>query len=165
MIEVDQLAPDGNQLRDAFGCFPCGVAAVCAMVDDIPVGMAVSSFTPVSLAPPLVSICMQDTSTTWPRLRGATRLGLSVLGEEHGAVCRALARKGVDRFADVDWTAGRGSGVFVRGSSAWFDCSVHQEIPAGDHIMVLLRIHELRCEPDVAPLVFHSSRFRRLAAS
>jgi flavin reductase (DIM6/NTAB) family NADH-FMN oxidoreductase RutF len=169
MIEVDQLGPGGEQLREAFGCFPSGVAAVCAMVGAGPVGMAVSSFTPVSLAPPLVSVCVQHTSTTWPQLRAAARfgarLGLSVLAEGHDAVCRALARKGVDRFAEVDWTTGLRGSVFVHGSSAWFDCSIQEEILAGDHTMVLLRIHRLQCEHDVAPLVFHSSRFRRLATS
>lgn len=54
---VDHLDEVG--LRRVFGCFPCGVIAVCAMVDDQPVGMAASSFTSVSVDPPLVSICVQ----------------------------------------------------------------------------------------------------------
>jgi flavin reductase (DIM6/NTAB) family NADH-FMN oxidoreductase RutF len=165
MIDVERLTPDDSQLRHAFGCFPSGVVAMCAMVDGVPLGMAVSSFTSVSLVPPLVSVCMQDTSTTWPRLRTRVRLGLSVLAEEQDAVCRALARKGADRFADIDWTAESSGGVFVSGASAWFDCSPHQEIPAGDHAIILLRLHGLRSEPDVSPLVFHGSRFRRLAAT
>ncbi|MDT3442247.1 MULTISPECIES: flavin reductase family protein [unclassified Pseudofrankia] len=164
MIDLDQLTPDGEQLRHAFGCFPSGVAAVCAMADGVPLGMAVSSFTSVSLVPPLVSVCMQDTSTTWPRLRRCARLGLSVLAEDHDAVCRALARKDADRFVEIDWTAGLSGSVFVHGASAWFDCSLHQEVPAGDHAIALLRIHGLRSEPDISPLVFHGSRFRRLAA-
>lgn len=165
MIGVDRLTPDGDQLRHAFGCFPSGVVVLCALVDGVPVGMAVSSFTPVSLAPPLVSVCMRNASTTWPRLRGAARLGLSVLAEGQDAVCRALAGAGADRFAGVDWTVGPGGGVFVRGTTAWFDCSVHREIPAGDHAIVLLRLHGLHSAPDVSPLVFHGSRYRRLAAS
>jgi len=162
---VAQLAPDGDQLRHAFGCFPSGVVAVCALVDGMPVGMAMSSFTSVSLDPPLVSICIQDTSTTWPVLRRCARLGLSVLAEEHDAVCRALAKKGADRFADIDWTAGPDGGVFVHGASAWFDCSLDQEFLAGDHAIALLRLHGLCSEPDISPLVFHGSRFRRLATS
>jgi hypothetical protein len=31
-------------------------------------------------------------------------------------------------------------------------------------VIVLLAIHALRAEPDRAPLVFHGSRFRQLAA-
>jgi flavin reductase (DIM6/NTAB) family NADH-FMN oxidoreductase RutF len=165
VLEMERLNPDGSQLRRAFGCFPSGVVALCALVDGGPLGMAVSSFTSVSLAPPLASVCVQDTSTTWPKLRTSARLGLSVLAEDHDAVCRALSRKGTDRFADVDWMTRPDGGVFVRGASAWFDCSLHQEIPAGDHAIALLLLHGARTEPDVSPLVFHGSRFRRLAVT
>ena len=47
---------DPRRLRDAFGIFPSGVVAVAANVDGRPVGLAASSFTSVSLEPPLVSI-------------------------------------------------------------------------------------------------------------
>lgn len=96
----------GNQLRRAFGCFPSGVTAVCALVDGEPVGMAASSFTSVSVSPPLVSVCIQNISSTWPKLRRRPRLGLSVLAEGHDAACARLASKDGDRFADVGWEAG-----------------------------------------------------------
>lgn len=56
----------GDHLRRAFGCFPSGVTAICAEIDGEPVGVAASSFTSVSISPPLVSVCMQHTSTTRP---------------------------------------------------------------------------------------------------
>lgn len=69
MIDVDLNEDKATLLRRAFGCFPTGVAAVCAVAETGPVGMAVSSFTSVSLEPPLLSVCMQNSSTTWPTLR------------------------------------------------------------------------------------------------
>lgn len=40
-----------------------------------------------------------------------------------------------------------------------------REVQAGDdHTIVLLRLHGLRADPGAAPLVFHGSRFRTLAA-
>jgi flavin reductase (DIM6/NTAB) family NADH-FMN oxidoreductase RutF len=164
MIEVDPTAVDPVRLRQAYGCFPSGVTAVCALLDGLPVGLAASSFTSVSVHPPLVSVCIQATSTTWPRLRGQPRLGVSVLAESHDLACRTLSLKEGDRFAGVDWEASSGGAVFVRGSTAWLDCSVHSEVPAGDHAIVLLTIHGLRADPEAPPLVFHGSRFRRLAA-
>ncbi|MEV1172433.1 flavin reductase family protein [Nonomuraea sp. NPDC049784] len=51
-------------------------------------------------------------------------------------------------------------------AAAWFDCSIHEEAPAGDHSIVLLEIHALRTASDgVPPLVLHGSRFRRLEAT
>ena len=151
-------------LRQAFGCFPSGVTALCALDSGTPVGMAASTFTPVSLQPPLVSVCIQDTSSTWPRLRKQSRLGLSVLAEGQDLVCRSLATKNGDRFADVGWEAGEDGSVYVLGAALWLDCSIHAELPGGDHTIVLLEIHGLKAEPERAPLVFHGSRFRRLAA-
>ena len=154
---------DDATLRRVFGCFPSGVIAVCASVDGEPLGMAASSFTTVSVAPPLVSICVQNSSTTWPRLRRRERLGISVLAEHHGDACLSLSRKVGDRFAGVRWTELANGAVIVHEANAWLDCRLHSELPAGDHTIALLEICELSADPDTPPLVFHGSRFRRLA--
>jgi flavin reductase (DIM6/NTAB) family NADH-FMN oxidoreductase RutF len=153
---------DVTELRRVFGCFPSGVAAVCALTDDGPAGMAASSFTSVSMDPPLVSVCIQHTSTTWPVLRERQRLGVSVLAQDHEDVGKQLASKSGDRFVGVAWEATPDGGVLVGGSTAWLECSLHAEVPAGDHLIALLEIHSMTADPDTAPLVFHASTFRRL---
>jgi flavin reductase (DIM6/NTAB) family NADH-FMN oxidoreductase RutF len=162
MAKIEPVV-DSTQLRRAFGCFPSGVTAICALVDGLPVGMAASSFTSVSVSPPLVSVCMQHSSTTWPRLRDRPRLGLSILAEGQDGACRQLASKTGDRFAGTQWTASPNGSVYVHGSPAWLDCSVHSEVHAGDHTIILLEIHGLHADPHTAPLVFYGSAFRRLA--
>lgn len=154
--------PESVRLREVLGCFPSGVVALCSLVDGTPVGMAANSFTSVSLAPPLVSVCVQHISTTWPVLRQGAKLGLSVLAETQEEVCRKLARKGVDRFTDMDWAEGADDSVLVRDASAWLVTSVHSEIDAGDHVLVLLRVHLLDSDPGKAPLIFHRSGYRPL---
>lgn len=164
MVELEPITGDADQLRRVYGCFPSGVTAVCALDGDEPVGLAASSFTSVSVDPGMVSVCVQNSSATWPRLQGMRRLGVSVLAEDQNRTCRALSLKTGDRFAGVGWSASRDGAVLVHGAVAWLDCSIHAELPAGDHVIVLLYIHALRAEPDRAPLVFHGSRFRQLAA-
>ncbi len=155
------FAPD--QLRKAYGCFPSGVLALSGLAESgQPIGMAVSAFVPVSLDPPLVQICIQRTSTTWPQLRGLRRLGLSVLAQEHGQVARSLASKNADRFSDVQWEANENGAVFVHGSTLWLETSIETETTAGDHSICLLRIWSMDSHPDVTPLIFHGSRFRNL---
>lgn len=162
MITMDSVEERVTVLRQAFACFPTGVTAVCALSEEGPVGMAVSSFTSVSLDPPLLSVCVQNSSSTWPKLRHRDKLGLSVLAHDQAAAGRRLSLKDGDRFADLAWQVSDDGALFVLGATAWFDCSVHTEVPAGDHTMVLLEVHGLQTTPDVAPLVFHGSRFRRL---
>lgn len=162
-MQLQLCTADQAELRRTFGCFPSGVTAMCAMRDGDPVGMAVSSFAPVSLDPPLVSFCVQNSSTTWPKLRDLPRLGVSVLAEHHDEICKTLSHKTGDRFAGVSWAALPNGTVFIEGSSACWDCSVHSVMAAGDHTIVLLEIGALSADPDTPPLVFHGSRFRRLA--
>lgn len=150
-------------LREAFGAFPSGVTAIAARVRGRPVGMSASSFTSVSLEPPLASVCVARTSRTWPQLRRASRLGLSVLSDRQEAACRQLAAPSGDRFAGLAWHELVRGAVLLEGAAAHLECSVEREIDAGDHVLVLLRVHNLSANPTVAPLVFHGSRYRRLA--
>lgn len=160
---MNQVNTDPRHLRQAFGRFPSGVTAVCALGENQPIGMAASSFTSVSVAPPLVSVCVQNTSETWPQLRDLPRLGLSVLAEGQEDICRGLSKKGVDRFANVDWDKSPLGSVFVLGASLWLDCTVQAEVPAGDHAIVVLEIQGLHFDNASVPLIYHGSKFRRLA--
>jgi flavin reductase (DIM6/NTAB) family NADH-FMN oxidoreductase RutF len=156
-------ALDASVLRQAFGCFPSGVVGVCALVDGKPAGMAASTFVPVSLDPPLVAICVQATSTTWPRLESASSLGISVLGASHDQAARQLAGKAADtRFDGLGYRTSAAGAVFIDDASAWIECSIHDVVAAGDHSIVLLQVDALTITLDVEPLVFHASAFRQL---
>ena len=151
------------ELRRVFAAYPTGVAALAALVDGAPRGIAASSFVPVSLNPPLVSICVAQTSTTWPVLRAAPRLGISVLAAHQERAGRQLGARDGERFAALPWTATAAGAVRICGASAWLDCTLEREIPAGDHDIVLLRIRDLALAAgDVPPLIFHGSTYRRL---
>lgn len=163
MIET-ALAPvsDHAALKQAYSCFPTGVVAVCRRTEDGDIGMSASAFTTVSLDPPLVSVCVRNGSSTWPQLAKADRVGVSVFASHQGEACRRLAGPPESRFENVHMSATESGALFIAGGSAQLECSVHSEIPAGDHIVVLLRIHALRSDPNVDPLVFHASTFRAL---
>lgn len=160
--DVPKLTP--SSLREAFGHFPSGVIAIAAEVDGTRVGIAASTFVPVSLDPPLVSFCVQNTSTTWPKLKDLPLLGISVLGEAHDEAARALAAKTGDRFAGLRTVSTGGGAVFVEGTSVWLESAIEQLIPAGDHTIVILRVSDITVHADVPPIVFHRSTFRKLGA-
>jgi len=157
-------ALDPAELRRVFGAFPSGVIAIGALVDGAPVGMAASSFTSVSLDPPLVMICVANTSTTWPKLSDATRFGVSVLAADQAGACRQLAARIDDRFTNLGWSATQEGAVVLEGATAWLHCSIHQVFPGGDHDIVVLRVHDLDADHAIHPLVFHASKFHRLEA-
>jgi len=162
---VDNTGLTTDVLRGAYGRFPSGVTAVCGLVGGQPAGIAASSFTAVSLDPPLVSVCVATTSTTWPVLRRASSLGVSVLAEDQGPVARALASKTPDRFASVDWVAEPSGSVFVEGAALWLECRIVRQVAAGDHVIALLEVDRLSRHAVVPPMVFHASTFTSLAKS
>ena len=153
---------DPRALRDAFGVFPSGVIAVAAEVDGALTGLAASSFTSVSLDPPLVSFSIARTSKTWPDLRRAPHLGITILAEHHGAVCRQLAGPVDDRFTGIAVSASEEGAITLDDGIAQFDCTVYSEVEAGDHLVILLRLHAVQ-HSHGQPLVFHRSAFGRLA--
>ncbi|GAA2158829.1 flavin reductase family protein [Glycomyces rutgersensis] len=139
------------------------MVAVAARVDGRVTGLAASSFTSVSLEPPLVSFSVATTSKTWPDLRRATRLGLTVLADHHGGVCRQLAGAPERRFEGLALTVSEDGAVTLDEGLARFDCSIYREVEAGDHVIVLLRLHAAEHADTSGPLVFHRSGFSRLA--
>lgn len=126
--------------------------------------MAASTFIAVSLEPALVGFCVQNTSTTWPCLRDANRLGISVLSERHDIAARTLAAKTGNRFAGIETETTLTGAVFVRGASVWLETSIADEVPAGDHMFVMMAVHGITIGTDCEPIVFHRSSFRRLLA-
>ena len=163
-MSVDLYEGDTLLLRRVFGEFPTGVAALAAHLDDGPVVLIASSFqVGISLEPPLVLVSVQRTSTTWPQLQHAARIGVSILGNANAGAAKQLASKErALRFDGVATTSDDGGAVYIDDSAAWLECVIEQEYPAGDHDVVLLRVLGLRVHDDHEPLVFHRSAFRSL---
>jgi flavin reductase (DIM6/NTAB) family NADH-FMN oxidoreductase RutF len=154
---------DPKRLREAFGVFPSGVVAVAAEVDGELVGLAASSFTSVSLEPALVSFSVANTSKTWPTLRQAAHLGVTILADHHDVVCRQLAGPVEQRFDDLAVTTTDDGAALLDDGLARFDCTIYREVEAGDHTIVLLELHAVEHADTANPLVFHRSGFGRLA--
>ena len=154
---------DPTRLREAFGVFPSGVVAVAAEVDGSLVGLAASSFTSVSLEPALVSFSVANTSKTWSTLRRAGHLGLTVLADHHHEVCRQLAGTVERRFDGLDVTITDDGAATLNDGLAMFDCSIHREVQAGDHTIVILQLHAVEHPDSSLPLVFHRSGFTQLS--
>lgn len=139
---MNQTAPfDKRELRNAFGTFMTGVTVVTAADDEgNPVGFTANSFTSVSLEPPLVLVCLANTSSNYETLTRAKGFAINVLAEGQKDVSNTFARPVEDRFAAVAWKKGpHGSPVFGD-VSAWFDCSMHKTVEAGDHVILIGRV-------------------------
>src|SRR5438105_15925501 len=104
---------DPAQFRQLLGRFATGVTVVTTRDPaGRPVGMTASSVAPVSLAPPLVLVSVDQQNDLHPALRAAQRFVLNVLASDQDAVSRRFAEDRPCRFAGIGY-APRG-GVLVR---------------------------------------------------
>ncbi|WP_172652660.1 flavin reductase family protein [Rhodococcus opacus] len=151
---------DQRALRSFYGGMPSGVLALAAMVDGAPIGMAVSSFTNVSLDPPLVVVSIRSESSTWPVLSKAAVIGASILAEPQAACGKQLSMGAADsRFDDIDYSVAESGAVVIDEAAAWFEATPSEPIQAGDHFLVLLALQSISSDTDRAPLLFFRSKF------
>lgn len=131
------------------------------MAGDRPVGLAVNSFTSVSLRPPLVAFCVSRASSTWPQLRTTGAFCVNVLAEDQEALSRTFATHGLDRFKGLGWRPAPSGAPVLAGILAWVDCAVDAEYEAGDHLIVLGRVLDLGLDHEGRPLVFYRGGYGR----
>ncbi|WP_306209762.1 flavin reductase family protein [Actinoplanes sp. RD1] len=130
-----------------------------------PAGFTATSFTSVSLDPPLVSFCLAHTASAWPTVDAADTVAVHVLTQEQEHVARIFSTRGIDRFAAHGaWHEGPGGVPLLEGVLATIVCRVAQRVEAGDHTIVLATPltgdhHE---DATAAPLVYHDGSYAHL---
>lgn len=149
------IATDPKTFRRVLGHYPTGVCVITALeADGKPIGMAVGSFTSVSLDPPLVAFFPDRGSSSWPRIEAAGHFCVNVLAAHQEPLSRAFATRAEDRFAGVPYRLSE-TGLPILGDIvAWIDCELHAVHEAGDHFIVLGRVRALDVERQHAPLLF-----------
>lgn len=139
---------DPRALRDAFGCFMTGVTVVTARdAAGKPLGFTANSFSSVSMDPPLLLVSISNRSINLDSFAGGAGFAVNILAEGQKDISATFARPSDDRFANVYWRQGPVGSPLIAGVSAWFDCTLEQAIPAGDHTILLGRIGAFEATP------------------
>jgi flavin reductase (DIM6/NTAB) family NADH-FMN oxidoreductase RutF len=143
------------------GHFSTGVTAVTAMSGEKPVGMAIGSFTSVSLDPPMVAFLPGKESGSWLAMRAAGSFCVNVMGADQLEVCGVMASSVEDKFADVQWRSGETGSPIIEGSLAWIDCDTEAVYDGGDHDIVVGRVREMWADVDseTGPLLFFKGQY------
>ncbi|WP_245656024.1 flavin reductase family protein [Microtetraspora fusca] len=155
----------GEEFRRALAVHAAGVVVVTAFAEGEPVGLTATSFSSVSLSPPLVSFYVARSSTTWPRLRLAADFAVNVLASDQADVAARFATRGVDRFAHpTRWTEGRYGVPLLDDVVAHLICRADRTVEVGDHILVVGLVRATAVEGTGRPLLYHQGRFGRFLA-
>ncbi len=126
---------DASEFRRILGHWATGVAVVTTRLPDgRPWGLTANAFASVSLHPPLVLVCVDLTSDTHAGLRAAGFFAVSVLSAEQERLARRFADGQLaDKFEGVAWRPEATGAPVLEDVTAWVDCRVRAEHPAGDH--------------------------------
>lgn len=159
-----RCAVEGIDMRTAMSSFCTGVALITALgADGSPAGMAVQSFSSVSLDPPLICFCPAHTSSTWPRIRAVGRFAVNILGADQQDLCRRFAVTGADKFAGIRWTPGTHGAPLIDGALATVECALEDVLDGGDHAIALGRVTDLAVHREGEPLVYFRRGYGRVA--
>jgi flavin reductase (DIM6/NTAB) family NADH-FMN oxidoreductase RutF len=140
------------------------VAVVTAIADDgQPAGMVVGTFSSVSLDPPLIAFFPARSSWTFGRLRTAPAFCVNVLASDQEQLCRQLATGGAGKFDGVRWQPGPLGSPVLEDAVSWIECTFEEIREAGDHHVVLGRVHDLAVERATLPLLFFQGGYGRFS--
>ena len=151
-------APNHARLRAALGGFMTGVTIVTTRDQNgRDRGMTANSFSSVSLAPPLVSVCIGRGAGSFSAFAECGGFAVNVLSETQGELAAVFAARGVNRFASGEWRKGFG-GMLLRDSVAWMDCETSAKHDGGDHLILVGHVRDFGDAPH-PPLGFFRGRF------
>lgn len=158
---------DAGRFKSVMGHFATGVTIVTAIEPDTnkPVGFTAQSFLSLSIDPMLVAVSPAKTSTSWPRIAAAPGLCINILGADQEALCRGFATPSDDKFAGVGWRPSPSVGApLIDGSLAWIDGAITTTYDAGDHVIVVIAVHDLGDATsegggEAGPLLFYRAGF------
>lgn len=151
--------PSFEELKEFNRKFVTGVTVVT--VQDSagrPRGLAVSAYMPLSLDPPLVVVCVQKTSSTYPALFEAGHLGINILANSQRVVVDRFASKSEDKFAGLDWHAAPAGSPLIHGASASIEAEIKERFRAKTHVVIIARVRHLEVS-SIEPMVYKAGKF------
>jgi flavin reductase (DIM6/NTAB) family NADH-FMN oxidoreductase RutF len=128
---------DPNRFRAVMGAV-CAPVTIVTTTDAAgrPRGATVSSFTSLSLDPPLVGVAFDRRSALLADVLAAGRFGVNLLGHGQDDLAVRFATRGADRFtADTAWFADRGL-PRLADATGWVGCELDRTVDAGDHLLL-----------------------------
>jgi flavin reductase (DIM6/NTAB) family NADH-FMN oxidoreductase RutF len=153
---------DGRDFRDTIGHLATGVCVVTALGPHGPAGLTTNAVSSLSLRPPLLVVCFDNTSRTLPVVREAGRFAVNVLrvGQEELARTFASKRVAAEKFAACTHDVAHGVPV-LDDVLAWLVCDLEAEHPGGDHTIGVGAVTAMG-RGSGEPLLFHRGVYRGL---
>ena len=150
-----------DDFKQVLARWTTGVTVVTARDGDRVHGMTVSAFTEVSLEPPLVLVCADLASHTRPVIEAGGVFAVNILARDQEELSNRFASKRDEfrRFEGLEWESAATGAPLLPGAVAALDCRVVARHQAGDHVIFVGEVQELRLAEGREPLLYHAGRY------
>ncbi|MEU9734777.1 flavin reductase family protein [Streptomyces sp. NPDC048002] len=163
MSSANELSDLQVRFRDVMASVCTPVAVVTSTVDGNPYGTTVSSFTSLSMSPPMVLVALDRASTLLAAVQEIGSFGVNILHSSQSELALNFARKGGSaKFDGVSWSL-EGGAPRLSDSGSFLACAVDALVEGGDHIVVLGTVL-LADDVVTPPLTYHGRAFGTHAA-
>ena len=156
------MAATAQDFKNVLSRWASGVSVVSTNADGMLYGLTVSSFSSLSLDPPLVLVCLHNENRMPDMIRDSGGFAVSILGEEQQAASNYFARSGREPttdFTEIDGVWTPWAQPVVKGAMAQLVCHLHALIPQGDHTITIGRVVGARTGPG-EPLLYYHRAYR-----
>ena len=142
---------------------PTAVTVVAALGEQGPAGATANAVASLSLAPPLMLVCLDRGSRTLAAVRQSGRFSVNVLADGDEELARGFASKAPlpEKWGGVEWEDVGGM-PRIAGVHTWIGCELRDLLDGGDHVIVTGSSTELGVAEDASPLVFLDGGYRAL---
>jgi len=134
-IKGMQMEEQSDNLREAMRCWTSGVAVVTSICGSAEAGTTISSFTSLSIEPPLILINLASKNPTQTMIQQSGIFGITLLGDGQKNISDLFAgyNKAIqNRFEGLKILTLHSGVPFIEGGLAFLDCRVYDccELPS-----------------------------------
>lgn len=127
-------------------------------------GMTASSFTSISVEPPLILIGVGETNTTCSRIESVGTFAVNVLGAGQHSVGENFARPGIEKslaFEQISHRLAVTGSPILEDSVCWLDCSVFATHVAGSCVLFIGQVEAAGLGSEDSPLLYRNRAYER----
>lgn len=157
---------DPEAFKAVMGQWPSGVTVVTTADASGRAGMTASSFSSVSLAPPLVSVCIARHLPMHGRVEKAGIFAVNILSKDkvdYGRRFAGMMRDVTDRFDGIEVSTAATGAPLLAGTLGWVDCRTWAKHDGGDHTIFVGEVLAAGIDRTAAPLLYHSRSWGQFA--
>ncbi len=158
------MAVNDQEFKDALKLWASGVTVVTAKTESLGLkGMTATSFSSVSLDPPQILVCINQSADTGDAVLEGKTFAVNILKAEQQEISNQFAggASQEERFANVSWHEGVTGSPVIDDALASIECKVVDQVLAGSHLVVIGEVQNVECRSG-EPLLYYNSAYRQL---